>query len=63
MLDRLNKMTMQAVKAKDEAVRLRAFLAGDEDRGSLDGLSEVQLRKLVTDAASGWTRPEEPSDG
>jgi hypothetical protein len=58
VLERINKMTMQAVKTKDEATRLRVFLAGDEERGTLDGMSEVALRKLVSDAASGWTSPD-----
>lgn len=62
IMERLNKMTMNAVKAKDDASRLRSFLAGDQDRGDLDHLSENQLRKLVSDAASGWVKPED-SDG
>lgn len=63
ILERLNKMTLNAVKSKDDATRLRTFLAtGDEEGvGGLENLSEDQLRRIVIGAASGWTKTEEPA--
>lgn len=63
ILDRLNKMTLNAAKTVDDASRLRTFLAtGDEDDGGLKGMSESQLRQLINDAAQGWQKPEPESN-
>jgi len=58
IIERMSKMTMQAVKSKDDATRLRMELAKGPESVDLDNLSEGQLRKLVLDAAAGF--PKEP---
>lgn len=62
ILERLNRMTMQSVKAKDDATRLRVFLATGDDEEALKGLencSEIELRKMVQAAAAGFKEPEQ----
>ena len=60
LLERLNRMKLNSIKALDDATRLRAYLAtGDVDDGGLSGLGEQALRKIVTDAATGWQKPTE----
>lgn len=64
VLERLNKMTLHAVKSKDDAVRLRTFLAtGDDERATLENLGETALRRIVTDAAQGWIKVESGNGG
>jgi len=60
IIERLSKMTMNSVKSKDDATRLRTFLAtGDEEgRAGLEGLGENQLRRIVTEAAQGWVKTD-----
>jgi hypothetical protein len=59
ILERLNKMTMNSVGSKDQATRLRTFLAtGDSDDGGLANMGENQLRRMVVRAAAGWTKAE-----
>ena len=55
ILDRVYKMNLNAMRSKDGAVRLQVFLKeGSSSLGSLEHMSENQLRKLITDAAQGW---------
>lgn len=64
MLDRLNKMQSNAVKAQDQAVRLRTFIAtGDEVDHGLDGLGENALRRLVNATLNGEMIPSEQRRG
>jgi hypothetical protein len=55
IMERVNKMMLSSVKAKDQAVRLQKFLTGDDDKATeLDNLGEIQLRRLVNEAADGF---------
>lgn len=64
VLDRVDKMVMNAVKAKDMVVRLRTFIAtGDEHDRGLDGMSENQLRKMINATARGEDVPELDRNG
>lgn len=61
ILEKINKMTMQSVRSKDDATRLRTFLAtGDTERKGLEELGENQLRRIINEAAAGFrsTDPE-----
>lgn len=57
VVERINKMQLNSVKAADDATRLRSFLAGDQDRGDLDGLGERDLRRIIVEAAQYWQKP------
>jgi hypothetical protein len=60
ILERLNRMKMNAIRALDDGTRLRAYLAtGDVDDGGLSGLGEQELRKIINEAAAGWQKPVE----
>lgn len=60
ILEKVNRMMQLSVKAKDDATRLRAFLAtGDEDDKGLESMSDDALRKMVTTAASGFAKPDD----
>jgi hypothetical protein len=64
ILDRVNKMLLNAVKAKDVAVRLRTFIAtGDGERHGLEDMSENALRRLVNATANGDQLPAEERRG
>lgn len=64
ILDRVNKMLTNSVKAQDQAIRLRTFIAtGDEDRTGLDGMSEAALRRLINQTANGEMLPVEQRRG
>jgi hypothetical protein len=64
VLDRVNKMLGNAVKAKDTAVRLRTFIAtGDTDTHGLEGMSENALRRMVNLTANGEMLPNEERRG
>lgn len=55
ILDRVNKMTLNAVKSKDDAIRLRTFIAtGDEQDHGFADMGETALRKIVNAAAHGF---------
>lgn len=59
VLDRVNKMLANAVKAKDIAIRLRTFIAtGDELDTGLEGMSESQLRRIINATANGEMIPQ-----
>lgn len=58
VLDRVNKMLLNAVKAKDVAIRLRTFIAtGDEAAHGLEDMGENALRRLVNLTANGEMVP------
>lgn len=60
ILDRVHKMMMNAVRAQDQAVRLRAFVAtGDESVTGLEGQSENALRRLINATLQGEMVPVE----
>lgn len=64
ILDRLTKMQSNAMKAQDQAVRLRTFIAtGDQDDHGLDGMSENALRRLVNATLNGESIPAEQRRG
>jgi hypothetical protein len=58
IIERISKMTMQNVRSKDDAARLRMEMAKGPESADLEGLSENALRKMVIDAAAGF--PKEP---
>lgn len=60
ILDRVHKMMSNAVKAQDQAVRLRTFIAtGDEAVTGLEGQSENALRRLINATLAGEMVPVE----
>jgi len=60
IMDRVNKMLVNAVKSKDTAIRLRTFIAtGDSETHGLENLSENALRRLINQTANGEMVPEE----
>lgn len=64
IMDRVNKMLVNAVKAKDTAIRLRTFIAtGDQDQTGLDGMSENALRRIVNETAQGNSLPRDDFHG
>lgn len=55
IMDRTAKSITNAVKAQDDAIRLRTFIAtGDEGESGLENLGENQLRRIVNAAAGGF---------
>ncbi len=64
VMDRVNKMLVNAVKAKDTAIRLRTFIAtGDSDTHGLENLSENALRRMINLTANGEMLPSEERRG
>lgn len=64
IMDRVNKMLLNAVKAKDTAVRLRTFVAtGDEQDRGINNMSENALRRLVNATLAGDQLPAEDRRG
>lgn len=64
VLDRVNKMLVNAVKAKDTAIRLRTFIAtGDAETHGLENLSENALRRMINLTANGEMVPLEERRG
>ena len=64
VMDRVNKMLLNAIKAKDTAIRLRTFIAtGDEAQTGLEGLGESALRRMVNLTANGEMLPPEERRG
>lgn len=64
VMDRVNKMLGNAVKAKDTAIRLRTFIAtGDVESHGLEGMSENALRRMVNLTAGGETIAREERRG
>lgn len=60
VMDRVNKMLVNAIKAKDTAVRLRTFIAtGDMEQTGLENMSESALRRMVNETANGEMLPQE----
>jgi hypothetical protein len=64
ILDRVNKMLTNAVKAKDVAIRLRTYIAtGDQEDRGLESMGENALRRLVNATANGDSLPIEERRG
>jgi hypothetical protein len=62
--EKVSKMLVNAVKAKDVAIRLRTFIAtGDEEDHGLEDMSENALRRLINATASGDQLPREERRG
>jgi len=60
IIERLTKMVMQSVKAKDDAARLQMALEEKGGASDLDDLGEGELRKKVLEAAAGFITSETP---